>query len=146
MVEPQREPEIEAMARVARGFLWLLRRVFWLIGAAAVAFGICLSLDVGEGWTFIAPYAAVSSGPGAGSVWVCLGLPLVLRADWLFGRSWLRLLCLGAALWFLPSLLPDDHAFGFVARVFASLVACLTLLVWRTLWRLTSPAPVAAPD
>jgi len=130
---PPREPEIEVLGRIARGGLWVVRRVFWLAGVAAIAFGV---------WrTFTAPIDAagvVGTTPNAlGIVWICAGLPAVLRVDWLIGRGRWRALTLGAVLWFGAALLPHDHDFGFLLRVFASLVACLSLLVWRTLWRLT---------
>jgi hypothetical protein len=62
-----------------------------------------------------------------------------VRVDWLFGRGRWIALAVGALLWFAAALLPGEREYGFVLRMFASLVACLTLLVWRTLWRLTQP-------
>jgi hypothetical protein len=131
---PAREPEIELLGRIAGRALWILRGVLWLAGAGAVGFGI---------WTMVAgeaPAPAAGSlpkGPALGFVWVCAGLPAMCPVDWLFGRG--RWLALGAAAlaWFVPSLLASDAEYGFVLRMFATLVPCLTLLVWRTLWSLT---------
>ncbi|MFY9341170.1 MAG: hypothetical protein WAT39_01690 [Planctomycetota bacterium] len=127
-----REPEIEALAKFARSGLWVLRRVFWCAGAFAI------------GWSLFAPGGA-ATGDSAGTtarfhvVWLCGGLPLVLPVGWLFGRGRWLALAAGVALWFLPSLLvAADPEYGFLLRMFASLVACATLLVWRTLWNLGS--------
>lgn len=125
---PPREPEIEFLGRVATRGLVVLRTAFWLAGAVAIAYGAWRALLAPE-----------REGPASalGPVWVAVGVPLVLPVDWLFGRGRFAVLGISAALWFLPMLLPDDHRFGFVLRMFATLVACLSLLVWRTLWRLT---------
>lgn len=139
---PPREPEIEALARIARTALWLVRRVFWVAGAVAVGHGVWRS-GVDGGWSFVAPYALATLPAATGIVWLCLGLPLLVRTGWLFGRGRWPALGLGAALWFGACLLPMDHTYGFVLRLFASLVACLSLLVWRTLWRLTAAAALA---
>jgi hypothetical protein len=64
----------------------------------------------------------------------------VVRTDWLFGRGRWWALGLGASLCFGAVLLPGDHAYGWVLRFFASLIACATLLVWRTVWGLTRHA------
>lgn len=48
-----------------------------------------------------------------------------------------------AALWFSASLLPDDVEYGYLLRVFGSVMACLVLLVWRTLWGLTASSTPA---
>lgn len=133
---PPREPEIELLATIARRGLRTLRAAFWLAGAAAIGFGC---------WRSATPpiddAGLAGAAPNAlGVVWLCAGLPLVARADWLFGRGRWPALAGGALLWFGAILLPHDHRYGFVLRAFASLVACLSLLVWRTLWRLTVPA------
>lgn len=131
-----REPEIELLATVARRGLWTLRAAFWLAGAIAILFGL---------WRSATPpvdeAGHAGSAPNAlGVVWLCAGLPLVARTEWLFGRGRWPALAGCALLWFGAIPLPHDHRYGFVLRAFASLVACLSLLVWRTLWRLTMPA------
>ena len=45
---------------------------------------------------------------------------------------------LTAALGIAPIALSDDSDYGYILRLFATLVAFLCLVVWRTLWRLTS--------
>ncbi len=128
------EPEIELLGRIARHGLWFLRRVLWVAGAFAVGYGLVRTWSADEVAT---PSATV---PALGFVWMCAGSPLLCRVDWLFGRGrWLALVA-GALLWFGPSLLAADPEYGFVLRAFASLIACVTLLVWRTLWRLTASA------
>ncbi len=127
---PPREPEIEALGRIARRAIRTIRTVLWLGGAVAVGFGLYQALGQ--------PAAAVSA---RGFVWTCVGLPLLAPVPWLFGRGRWPALAAGALLWFGPSLLPDDPEYGFVLRFFASLVACLTLLVWRTLATLGASDP-----
>lgn len=135
-----REPEIELLTRIARRGLWTLRRVFWLAGAVAIGYGL---------WRSATPPVDAAGNAGSapnalGIAWVCVGLPAIARVDWLFGRGRGLALGGGALLWFGAALLPHDHRYGFVLRMFASLVGCLSLLVWRTLWRLTSPVGAAA--
>jgi hypothetical protein len=111
-----REPEIEAMARGARRFLWVLRRALALAGWYGLGYGL---------WRCVVADGAPSS---KGCLWLAAGLLLVLRVEWTFGRG--RWLALGACAttWWLP-----------IVRVFASLAAFLSLFVWRTLWSLTKP-------
>ena len=139
---PPREPEIEALGRAGYAFLWLLRRLFWLAGAIAVTYGIarCSNAE----WTFTTPFSPTSQVHGF--VGLCLGLPLIARIDWWFGKTRWLALGIAAALWFAPSAMRDDHTFGFILRMFATLVACAPLLVWRTLWRLTEPTNADAPS
>ncbi len=138
MTTPPREPEIEVLAHLATGTLRVLRAAFWLAGAIGIGFGLHRSCSEG-GLSFYAPYSALTVPSAIGVVWICGGIPLVARAEWLFGRGrhrwWLLVLC--AALWIGASWLPGDPEYGYVLRFFASLVATLTMLVWRTLWRLT---------
>lgn len=138
-LQPPREPEIEALGRVARRALWLIRRVLWIAGAVAVGYGLW------RGWTRGDLTGAVPQPSASGVVWLCVGLPLLARIGWLFGRGRWLALGVGGLLWFGASLLPDDPDYGYVLRFFASLIACLTLLVWRTLWSLTAGATGAAP-
>ena len=131
-----REPEIELLGRIAGRFLWFVRRVLWLGGAAAIAHG-CWRSSTDSGWDLDQPSTLATLPAATGVVWICLGAPLVVRVDWLFGRARHAALATGASLWFGACLLPREQEYGYVLRFFASLVACLTLLVWRTLWRLT---------
>ena len=123
-----REPEIEFLGRFATGGLWLLRRALWLAGACAIAYGVWRSLQTRVDDSFMS---------ALGPVWVTLGLPLVLPTEWAFGRGRRWWLGVSVVLWFAPMLLAGEHAWGFVLRMFATLIAFLSLAVWRTLWRLT---------
>lgn len=131
-----REPEIELLGSIARRFLWLVRRVLWLGGCVAIAHGLWRS-STASGWRLDTPSSLLTLPAATGVVWICLGAPLVSRIDWWFGRARYRALAVAALLWFGACLLPGEMEYGYVLRFFASLVACLTLLVWRTLWRLT---------
>jgi hypothetical protein len=120
---PPREPEIELLGRIAARAIWVLRRALWLGGVAAVGYGlwrICTQVE-----------------HAAGFVWICVGLPLLLPVGWTFGRGRACMLTVAAALIWGPSLLPDDQDHAWILRFFAALIPCLTLLVWRTVWRLT---------
>ncbi|MBK8097573.1 MAG: hypothetical protein IPK26_10720 [Planctomycetes bacterium] len=79
---PPREPEIELLGRIARRFLWLVRRVLWLAGVAAIAHDIWRS-GVNSGWSLVAPASLVSWPAATGIAWLCLGTPLFVR----IGRS-----------------------------------------------------------
>ena len=142
--QPPHEPEIEALGRVAHGFLWLVRRVLWLAGLGGVGYGLwrCWA-EGGAGWTFVAPYSLVTMPSAKGVVWVGLGFPALLPVGWTFGRGRWLVLAISAALWFGAMALPDDHRYGFVLRIVATFVVAATMLVWRTLWRLTSSAAAA---
>jgi len=136
-----REPEIEAMARGARRFLWILRRALALAGCYGLGYGLwrCFA-DGGAGLTFIAPYDAVTTPSSKGFLWLAAGLLLVLRVEWTFGRGRWLALALCAALWWLPIVAcADEEPHAWIVRVFASLAAFLSLFVWRTLWSLTKP-------
>ncbi len=133
------EPEIEALARVARGFLWGVRRLFWLAGAVAIGYGLIGLWQKRTGWSEVTP-GQLHPLAHVDAVWLCVGLPLLVPVDWLFGRGRWWALALLATLWFAPRLLGGDDDFGYLLRIFASGVACASLLVWRTLWRLTKPA------
>ena len=125
-----REPEIEFLGRIVRIALRGIRVVLWLAGVAGVV--VCVQRMVVEGQ--LAPSA----------VWLCPGLLLITPIAWHRGRRLGILLAIGALLWFGPIALPDDTSWGFVLRMFATLIAFLTLFVWHTLWRLTE-APAADP-
>jgi hypothetical protein len=128
---PPREPEIEALGRAARAFLVVLRAAFWLAGAVAIGFGAMRTV-----------HPELSS---RGAVWLCVGVPLVLPIGWTFGRGKVPLLVAGVLVWFGAGLLPQNENWTWILRPFASLVAVASLLVWRTLWRLT-PEPTARGD
>jgi hypothetical protein len=149
-----REPEIELLGRIARRALGAIRVALWLAGAVAVTLAIHRALGAPNTNLFAfvrafelqpadRPPAWSAAGCVWGAVWLCAGLPLLAPVDWLFGRGRWIALAIGAVLWAAPALLPDDHTYGFVLRFFASLVACATLAVWRTVRSLAAPAPAA---
>ena len=128
------EPEIQTLRRIARVGLMAIRLLFWLIGAMALYTGLFGPPE----WTRLDWQTTHLL------VFACAGLPLVLpSATWLGRRWWLALL-VGCLLWFLPMLRDSDHRYGFILRFFATLVACATIVVWRTLWRLTAAPDVSA--
>ena len=102
------EPEIEALAKAARAFLWVVRRAFALAGGLAFVWG--LELVAGGTWVFVAPYSLVT--PVMGFTCFSLGLPLVLPVDWTFGRGRWPLLAIASVLWFAPSAMQDDTEYG----------------------------------
>ena len=134
------EPEIEFLGKLAHGFLATARVVLWLAGAAAISYG-CWQLLRGTTPPMARGDASMLAPITASIVWFPLGLPLVLPADWLVTRHryriWLLLVC--ALLWFIPMLLGDASRYGYILRMFATLISFLSLLVWRTLWQLTKP-------
>ncbi len=136
------EPEIDALGRIARIGLRVLRWLSVLVGLAAIA---------GAFFTVYYPVPIYSDDiPPLPTLiahqvtFVCLGLPLVLPIAFTFGRGRWIALGIGALLWFGPMLLEGDHDFGFVVRMFATLVAIAALAVWRTLFGLTNPTKQAA--
>ena len=134
-----REPEIELLGRIATRAIWLLRRVLWLGGVAAVGYGVW-RCGADANWSFVAPYSLLSPPGAAGFVWLCVGLPLLLPVDWTFGRGRGPMLAVATTLVLGPSLLPDDRDHAWILRCFAVLIPCVTVLVWRTVWRLTRAA------
>ena len=142
---PPREPEIEFLARAARAGLRGVRVVLWLAGVVGIAAGSYLLLRPDAASPVdVDANLAFGDSPAHDFVWFCPGILFVLPVDWTFGRGRWPLLVVSALLWFGPLVFPDDHRFGVVLRVFASGVAVASLLVWRTLWRL-SDAATAAP-
>jgi len=139
MPPPPREPEIEILGMIAHGALALIRVVFFGAGVWAIVYGIQKMreplLSPGPG------LATVALPSAAGTVWLALGLPLILRCKWMFTKGALQwsLLVILALMWFVPMGLNDDSPYGYILRMFATLVSILSLLVWRTLWRLTEP-------
>src|SRR5262245_36004903 len=139
-----REPEIEFLGRLARGVLAMLRLLLFVAGIVAIVLACYLAASPPAPMT---PHEAVpplQQRIAFNFVWVCAGVPLVLPSRWLFRRGRWKALALGLALWFGPMLLDGDHPYGFLIRMFASFVACVTLLVLRTLRTLgaepTAPA------
>jgi hypothetical protein len=134
-VPPPAEPEVEFLARFARIALLLVRGLLFAIGAVAVVGAIWLTLEpnAAAGET-IAP---MPERLAHNSVFVCLGLPLVLPTRWLLARRWMAL-ALFAACWLGPMLLEGDHDWGVLIRMFATFVACASVLVLRTLRGLTA--------
>ena len=135
-----REPEIEFMGRVAREALRLMRGALWLGGMAALVYGY---------QKFMAPYENSPRETGnavmpsaLGTIWLTLGLPLVLPTCRIMNkpRALIGTGIIYVALWTVPMSLPDDSPYGFILRIFTTVVSFSTLLVWRTLWRLTNPA------
>lgn len=125
------------MGRIAKGGLVVIRSVFWIAGIYAICYGLRLGFMTGprlwadSAWTL----------PSAqGFTFVCAGLPLAVKADWLFGKGRWLALAASVVLWLGPSWLPGNHDHDYLLRLFATLAATLTMLVWRTLWRLTQPA------
>lgn len=134
-----REPEIEALGRLARGFLWCVRGAFVLAGLGFVGFGLVQLLSGRTGLSEVTPGAMVTDHH-IDVVWLCLGLPMLPPVDWTFDRGrWLVLAGL-VVLVVTPMLLGGDDDHGYILRAFAGLVALASLAVWRTLWKLTTPA------
>lgn len=136
------EPEIDVLGRVARGALHVLRAISILGGLLAIA---------GAVYTVIDPVPVYSDDvPPTSTViahqitFVCLGLPFLPPAAFTLGRGRWIALTIGALLWFGPMAVEGDHDYGFVIRMFASLVAVAVLAVWRTLIGLTNPTKEAA--
>lgn len=144
---PPREPEIEFLGKLAHGFLAVARFVLWLAGVAAIAYGTCRAAGIEPIFTsFLLPDSTSSDQASASSVvWFTLGLPLVLPADWLLTKNRHRIwiLIVSALTWFVPMLFGDSSSYGYILRMFATLISFLSLLVWRTLWQLTKPAEPA---
>ncbi|MBL8734924.1 MAG: hypothetical protein JNL12_00725 [Planctomycetes bacterium] len=134
-----REPEIEALGRIARGGLWCVRCAFLLAGVGFVGFGLMNLLQGRTGLSEVTPGTMVTDHH-IDVVWLCLGLPLLPPVDWTFGRGRWLVLAVLAVLVAAPVLLGGDDDYGFVIRAFAGLVALASLAVWRTLWKLTTPA------
>ena len=44
----------------------------------------------------------------------------------------------------MPVCFENDSPYGYILRMFATLISFLSMLVWRTLWRLTQPDDAAS--
>ena len=140
------EPEIEFLGKVVHICLRVLRVFFWLFGAISVASAVYLVGNPEVQQSEPSPLPPLSQLVAHHLTWWCLGIPLLLSADWLFGRGRWLMLGVGLLLWLAPHALPGDHPYGYILRFFASLVAVSVLLVWRTVFALTRPhGEVSAP-
>jgi len=131
------EREIDVLGRVAHFALRVLRWISILAGLVAIAGAIYTVFDPVPVYSDnIPPTSTVIAHQ---IVFLCLGLPWVLPVACTLGRGWRIMLAIGTALWFGPMALEGDHDFGFLVRMFASLVAIAVLAVWRTLYGLSNP-------
>ena len=128
-----REPEIEFLGRLARRVLTLLRLLLFVAGLVAIAVACYITASPPAAMTPHEAIAPLQQRIAYNFVWVCAGVPLLLPSRWLFGAGWWQALAIGLVLWFGPMLLDGDHPYGFLIRMFASFVPCVTLLVLRTL-------------
>ena len=124
---PPHEPEIEVLRRIASGGLLAIRSVFWLAGAFGVWSGVFGPPD----WT------TLDWQQPEVFVFACAGAPLVVPSAWWLGRGRWLALGIGLVMVAAPMLHADDHRYGYVLRAFALLTGCLSMVVWRALWRLT---------
>jgi hypothetical protein len=126
---PPPEPEIELLRRGARVALITLRVAFLLAGALMLYTGMFGP----PAWTGLDwPTTHLF-------VFACGGLPLVLPCAWWLGPGRWPALVLGCLMWFLPMLRDTDDPYSYLLRLFATMVACASMVVWRTLWRLSAP-------
>lgn len=134
---PPREPEIEFLGKLARGLVRIVRVALWGGGVYALVYGFQQMADPPTS----AALAASAAHYDRGAVWIALGLPLVVPTQWLLSKqtSAKVLLAIFVVLWFAPMLLENDSPYGYILRLFATLISVLSVLVWRTVWRLTQP-------
>ncbi len=135
---PPREPEIEFLGKLARRALVGLRCLLFVAGAVAIAGAIYVTLDPRVLLWEDELIPALPARIAHNLVFVCVGIPLLLPGRWLFARGRWIALAAGCALWFGPMLLEGDHEYGWLIRMFASFVACASLLILRTLRTLTA--------
>jgi hypothetical protein len=140
-----REPEIEFLGKVARIGLAAIRVVFWVAGAGALVIGVVRIVIPEPLFLFDAGPLNEPSRIAQHVVWLCPGLLLVTPVEWTFGRGRWPMLAASALLWLVPIWLPGEADYGFVLRMFGTLIAFLTLAVWRTLWRLTDRGAPTGP-
>lgn len=127
---PPHEPEIEVLRRIARGGLVAIRSVFWVAGALGVWSGV-FGPPASTGLDWQQPEVFV---------FACAGAPLVVPTAWWLGRGRWFALAVGVAMATVPVLHAGDHRYGTVLRAFALLTSCMSMVVWRALWRLTHRA------
>lgn len=133
-----REPEIEALGRLARRFLRCVRGAFLLAGLGFVGFGLLNLVQGRTGLSEVTPGTMVTDHH-IDVVWLCLGLPMLPAVDWTFGRGRWLVLAVLVALVVTPMLLGGDDAYGYILRAFGGLVSLASMAVWRTVWKLTTP-------
>lgn len=121
------------MRRIATAGLVVIRALFWLAGAFAVWSGVFGPPD----WT------KLDWQQPEVFVFACAGAPLVVPSTWWLGRRRWVALAIGLVMIAAPTLHADDHRYGAVLRAFALLTGCLSMVVWRALWRLTRREPAA---
>lgn len=129
------EPEIEFLAKLARGGLTALRWVMYAAGIAALVVTVLRTATPGD--------EAFSTRLAHNLVWTAAGLPLLLPDGWTFGRGRWVVLAVLACIWFLPMLAAGDHSYGWVLRFAGTFCGTMTIFVWRTLASLsrgTKPA------
>lgn len=137
MPTPPREPEIEFLGKLARGLVQIVRVVLWCGGVYALVYGFQQMLDPAP----VKQVPGFESHSDLGAVWIALGLPLVIPTKWTLQKNRVAMVMLAVfvTLWFGPMLLENDSPYGFILRLFATLISFLSVLVWRTVWRLTQP-------
>lgn len=133
------EPAIDRLGAIARLALRTLRGMFWVAGAMALAVGVYAGLDPHQAVYSERDLPPLSQRIAENSVWWCLGAPLVTPVGFLLGSGRWYMLGLGTLLCVGPCLLPGDHDYGVVLRVFASFVGTIVLVVWRVAFGLTTP-------
>jgi hypothetical protein len=141
MTTPPREPEIEFMGKLAHGMVLIVRVALWGGGVCALVYGFQQMLDP----TPSPQVPGLETHSDRGAVWIALGLPLVIGAKRILkkGPAAILILTIFVALWFGPMLLENDSPYGYILRLFATLISLMSVLVWRTVWRLTLPDPEA---
>ena len=134
MPTPPREPEIELLGKLAHGMLLVIRAALWGGGVFALAQGFQQMVDPEQ-----PDLLSMAAHSDQGAVWIAVGLPLAVPSRWIltWGRAAKIMLAILAVLWFAPLWLENDSPYGYVLRMFATLISVLSMLVWRTLWRLT---------
>lgn len=138
---PPREPEIEFLGKIVRFALVAFRAATVTAGAVAVVHALVgiFAPAVVPGAIGIGFDALPTTAPIAPCfVWLCVGIPPLLPIRWLFGRGRWLMLSVGLALWSVPHWLEGDAEYGYLIRFFASLVALSVLVVWKTIFALTT--------
>lgn len=138
-----REPEIEFLGKVVRFGLVAFRAATVTAGAIAVVYALLGIFLLGIFAPAAMPGMIFSTIPTTAPiapsfVWLCVGIPPLLPIGWLFGRGRWPMLAVGLALWSGPHWLEGDAEYGYLIRFFATLVALSVLVVWKTIFALTT--------